>query len=251
VVRSGVPGTILDWQRVHSAVTESCFRRGLDIVHGFGIDRQPSASSVLARLEAPDFERQRFLGLLIGNTRALWPAFQDALARDADLRAEPDPLDRYVVAVIDEARAKLSVRSVVRWAHVAEGQPLPIQRIAQEVGLAHLSPSHLSIHREHGPWIALRAVVLFDVDGPPPLPGPHDPCSTCQKPCLAALGAALAITSVESGELDVKRQWEAWLAVRDACPEGRGSRYGDEQIRYHYTKAQQWLGSERRQKAKE
>jgi hypothetical protein len=34
----------------------------------------------------------------------------------------------------------------------------------------------------------------------------------------------------------VERGWRAWVAVRDACPVGRASRYGDEQIRYHYAK---------------
>ena len=31
-------------------------------------------------------------------------------------------------------------------------------------GLAHTSPSYLSIHPEHGPWIGLRAVIVLDAD---------------------------------------------------------------------------------------
>ncbi len=231
----------LDWQRVRSVIAESCVPGGLDLVHAFGIDRDPAPSSALARLAPTDFGCRRALGLLIGNTRALWPAFQSELRRDPSLQDEADPLDRYVVRVVDSARAKLAIVSHARFAHLAEPEPLPIQRIAAEVGLSHLSPSHLSIHPEHGPWIALRAVVLFDVAGPAPLPSPRDPCTSCSKPCLGALHAAIATSGGGEVALDVERNWRKWLAVRDACPEGRSSRYGDDQIRYHYSKERRWL----------
>jgi methylmalonic aciduria homocystinuria type C protein len=32
----------------------------------------------------------------------------------------------------------------------------------------------------------------------------------------------------------VSESWRLWLAVRDACPVGRSSRYPDEQCEYHY-----------------
>jgi cyanocobalamin reductase (cyanide-eliminating) / alkylcobalamin dealkylase len=231
----------LEWQRIHSAVAEICLPAGLDIVHAFGIEREPAAASALARLAVADFRCPRGLGLLVGNTRALWPAFQKELGRDPALRADRDPLDRYVVRVVEAARAKLELASAVRFSHLAEPEPLPIQRIAAEVGLCQLSPSHLSIHPEHGPWIALRAVLLFDVTGPDPLPPPRDPCTSCVKPCLGALHAAIATTSGGEGALEIERNWQKWLAVRDACPEGRSSRYGDDQIRYHYSKEKRWL----------
>jgi methylmalonic aciduria homocystinuria type C protein len=226
----------LEWQRVHSAVAQICVPAGLDIVHAFGIEREPAPSSALARLAVADFRGQRGFGLLIGNTRALWPAFQRELGRDAALRDDRDPLDRYVVRVVEAARAKLELASVVRFSHVAQPEPLPIQRIAAEVGLCQLSPSHLSIHPDHGPWIALRAVLVFDIAGPDPLPPSRDPCTSCPRPCLGALHAAIATTSGGEGAPEIERNWRNWLAVRDACPEGRRSRYGDDQIRYHYSK---------------
>jgi cyanocobalamin reductase (cyanide-eliminating) / alkylcobalamin dealkylase len=232
----------LEWQRVQSALAGACVPAGLDIVHAFGIEREPAASSALARIAVAGFGSQRGLGVLIGNTRALWPVFQRELGRDPALRDDPDPLDRYVVRVVDAARAKLGIASVVRFSHVAEPEPLPIQRIAAEVGLAQLSPSHLSIHPEHGPWIALRAAVLFDVTGPGPLPPPHDFCTSCTKPCLGALHAAIATSSGGEAAIEIEQNWRTWLAVRDACPEGRRSRYGDDQIRYHYSKEKRWLG---------
>jgi methylmalonic aciduria homocystinuria type C protein len=225
----------LVWQSVSAAVAEDCARAGLDLVHPFGFDREPSPSAALARLAVPDFGCSRGLGILIGNTRALWPVLKRALARDPVLRADGNPLDQYVVRVVNGVRTALAVPSAARFAHVVEPETLPIQRIAAEVGLSHLSPSHLSIHPEHGPWIALRAVLLVDVEGPPPLPAPRDPCSPCPKPCLHALQVAIETTGADGG-IDVEQNWRKWLAVRDACPEGRSSRYGEDQIAYHYSK---------------
>jgi cyanocobalamin reductase (cyanide-eliminating) / alkylcobalamin dealkylase len=205
---------------------ERCRAGGLDLVHAFGVDREPAPGSALRDLALPDFGRERLLGLLIGNTRALWPVFGRALHERAELRSVPDPLDRHVVDAVNEARAALSARSVVYFSHLAEPRVPPVQRIALEAGFAHLAPSHLSIHPEHGPWVALRAIVIVDLDGPAVSPRAPDPCTPCPKPCLIALERAL--TSA--------KDWRAWLAVRDACPVGRDSRYGETQLAYHYTK---------------
>ncbi len=40
-----------------------------------------------------------------------------------------------------------------------------MQRLAHASGLARLSPSHLSVHGTDGPWIALRAAVVIDIEG--------------------------------------------------------------------------------------
>jgi methylmalonic aciduria homocystinuria type C protein len=34
---------------------------------------------------------------------------------------------------------------------------------------------------------------------------------------------------------------DAWIDVRDACPIGKGARYSDAQVRYHYTKDRAYL----------
>src|SRR5579862_9261859 len=85
-----VPGA---WQRV--AVLADA---GFDIVHELD-------TAVLAGepgLEAlVDPERRR--GILIGNTRALWPPFLAARAADPELAADPDPIQRYTEAAIARA----------------------------------------------------------------------------------------------------------------------------------------------------
>ena len=55
--------------------------------------------------------------------------------------------------------------TTVRFSHrTAPGELIAIQQLCHLSGLAYLSKrSYLCIHRQHGPWIALRSVIVFDV----------------------------------------------------------------------------------------
>jgi methylmalonic aciduria homocystinuria type C protein len=229
---------VSDWIALCKDVAERCRVKGLDLVHPFSLGWYNDLVEHEAH-KLPDHGRRHALGLLIGNTKSFWPMFSRALRRDAELARSADPVDRYIVESIDSALAGLAEQHTVRFGHDLEPCALPIQRLAAAAGLAHLSPSHLSIHPVHGPWIALRALVVLDVDGPdgPRVPAP-DPCVACAKPCLDALSRALEVTALPEG---MQQKWEAWLAVRDACPQGTASRYSDEQVRYHYTKLRRLL----------
>lgn len=186
---------------------------GFDVAHAFdaaAVARAPGCGALAGA------ER---LGILIGNTRALWPHFVAAMRDDA-LAREPDPLERYTERAIDAAFAGARIY----YAHRRYGGAfVPFQHVAVATGLGALAPSRLVIHPVHGPWFALRAIVI--VDGEPPARAPiAQPCR-CAAACTTALAAALA----------QPRDWRAWVAVRDACAL-RAARYSDEQIRYHYTK---------------
>jgi len=191
---------------------------GFDLVHPF---------DAVAAANEPGWERLietspgPRVGLLVGNTRALWPRFVTAM-RDPALAAEADPLDRYTERTLEAAFPGASIYYGHR---EYAGAFLPFTRLAVATGLGALAASHLVIHPIYGPWFALRAVIL--VDGEPPLRTPiASPC-TCSTACRTTLETALGATT-----------WEPWLAVRDACSL-RAWRYSDEQIRYHYTK--QWI----------
>ncbi len=189
----------MSWQEATSAIARECEESGLDIVHPF-------------------LEGDR-LAILIGNTKRLWPVFVER----AD-RSLANPLDAYVVGVVTKALAPYP--HFVRFAHDPVPSYVPIQKIAVESGLARLSRTYLCIHPEFGPWIALRAVAVIDLPGPPPNAPPVDRCEGCDVRCQAALDAALPT-----------RDWRLWLAVRDACNVGREWRYSEDQIAYHYLKA--------------
>jgi methylmalonic aciduria homocystinuria type C protein len=183
----------------------------------------------------PTLGRDQPLGIVLGNSRALWPKFLAALKESQELRASEHPVNTYITERVAGLLAALPVAYEVRWAHTSEPSPVAMQRAAMIAGLAHTSPSYLSIHPDHGPWIGLRAVIVLDGDWArgEPVPAP-DPCSPCPKPCMPALDRAAAASRDEPAGKKVSSNWRLWLAVRDACPIGRSSRYSDEQCEYHY-----------------
>lgn len=165
--------------------------------------------------------------LVIGNGRELWPALARARRSDPALRASPHPVDRYVERRVRDALGELPLPYTLRLAHAAPPERFAAQRLAHLAGLAHLGPAHLTVHPKLGPWHALRAALVLDLEPPGPPPGPApDPCSPCAQPCMRALERA-----VENPDAT----WEDWLAVRDACPVGAEARYERDQLRYHYT----------------
>jgi methylmalonic aciduria homocystinuria type C protein len=176
----------------------------------------------------------------VGNTRALWPRFLDALRTDSALREHEDPLDTYVETVVNDACAGLSPQWHCSWAHGSRW--LAIQRLAQRAGLAYLSPGHLSVHPIFGPWIALRAVIVVDVDGPSgAAPAMATPCEQCSTQCEPAFARAAGPLIAPVNQEAVTPHWRLWVAARDACPVGREHRYDDTQIGYHYTKERAFL----------
>jgi methylmalonic aciduria homocystinuria type C protein len=92
----------------------------------------------------------------------------------------------------------------------------------------------LAIHPQHGPWFALRAVASIDVACPPLPTEVERPCAGCSAPCVPALQRALSASGAPLDSSAVSRHAREWIAVRDACPVGRASRYGLAQLAFHY-----------------
>lgn len=220
-----------DWGTLAAAVARRLRPHGLDLVHPFAVAWFNAAVEPAQRL--PDLGRGDALGLLIGNTRALWAPFLAAGRADAALRDAADPIDRYAETRVAPAVAALGVRSALRWAH-ASAPRLAIQRLADVSGLAPLSPVGLNVHPVYGPWFALRAAAVLDVAGPAgAAPAAALPCPDCPRTCVPAFERARA---AQAGRLGIAATWRLWLAVRDACPIGRAFRYDEAQIRYHYAR---------------
>lgn len=182
-----------------------------------------------AQLRLPDFDRPGSLAIVIGNSRALWSPLLAAMRGDRALRDDGDPVERYAMRVINGVLLGVGVDATVRWAHTLGDGMVAIQRLAEIAGLAHLSPAHLSIHPTYGPWLALRAAVVLDVDGPEvDAASMTPPCGACETACLP-VQRRLSERPGEGSPRD-------WVAVRDACPTGRAHRYSEDQIDYHYGK---------------
>lgn len=209
-----------------------CLTAGLDLTASLQVGWYNEV--VEPHLRLPDFGNPASLAVLIGNSRSLWPRLLDAMRADPDLRADRDPVEAYTMRHVLDAAGGWQVPHEIHWAHVVAPRPVAIQRMAHVAGLAYLAPSNLSVHRTYGPWIALRAVIVADVAGPPdPQPVVTRPCDDCEHACLAAFRHAVAEPS----------DWRHWLAIRDACPTGRAHRYDERQIVYHYTKERRVLRS--------
>jgi methylmalonic aciduria homocystinuria type C protein len=221
-----------------SALIETLAQRsasfGLDLVHPFAVGWYNRAVASTDRLT--DFGRPASLALLLGNTGALWPLFTARLRREPALASAPHPLDSHVesaVAAIVGAAGSLDTASY--FGHTVQPRALPIQRLAELVGFAAIAPSHLAIHPVHGPWIALRAVLVIDTPGPSGEPPELvKPCPACPKPCMPCFEHALEASGMLLSSQAIARHADAWIAVRDACPIGKASRYEPAQLRYHY-----------------
>lgn len=223
--------TVRDWPEIMAQLVPAASSAGLDLLH-------PFALSWFNRRVAPvecldDFERPDALGVLIGNTRALWPPFKRSLEPSSVLPAHP--LDGYVERTIETLITILApLRANAYFAHVIRPRAVPMQRLAEAVGFAALSPVELSVHAQLGPWFALRAVLVVDVQGPAgDAPTPARPCQDCPRPCVAPFQRALSLSPELDGRA-VAEHAADWIAVRDACPVGRPFRYGEEQLAYHY-----------------
>lgn len=207
---------------------------GLDLVQPFDIARYNDLISGNRSLEPiAMFDRPAALAVLVGNTRAIWPHFIEAFHKSAELRDCADPLDTWIEGLLQACVNQFPEECDLHFSHDAGARLVSMLHLAEASGLAHTGPAHLAVHPVHGPWFGLRGVII--VDAAPP-GAPEDltpaPCDTCEAPCVDALNQALA----DAPANNIASAWQSWVGIRDACPVGEGSRYSEDQIRYHYTK---------------
>lgn len=225
----------LSWQEAMEILSQRLAATGIDLLQPFSIGWYNQGVDDSLRL--PDFGRSSSFGVLVANSRALWPAFLDAAAANMGLARAPHPIDQYVQErVLDAVEVLSPCRWEIRWEYEKPPRRVAMQRLAEVIGFANLSPAHLCVHPNYGPWVSLRAVIVVDVEGPAEQAPPLKPsCPECATHCGALLEAALA-TSAHFESATVAANWKAWASVREACPIGHCYRFYDDQIRYHYTK---------------
>jgi methylmalonic aciduria homocystinuria type C protein len=243
----------IDAVEVVETLARACAARGLDVVAACSAADYDAAAPETARIGAREDGRATSpLVALIGNSKALWPAFADALARDGTMT-----LDEYCERVVRDAAADaievargfkrrsgedLSSRVRIFWASdVEEGKVIAIQRLAHVANCAWLDENtHQSIHPLHGPWCAFRAAVVFDdVEEPDEedLQPKIEKCPVSDE-TLANAKAAFDVAVERFNATDGKdpEQWRLWLAARDAMGGGAFAkeRYYEDQILWHY-----------------
>lgn len=215
------------WETVVPPLVERLAAGGLCLWSWTTVQRYNAAVDPAYAL--PSLGRDRTPCLVVGNDRRLWSHLIEDLRERPGARA--DPVDEYVARKVAVAVAAAPVAVEVRLAPEPPPRRVALQRLAHLAGLGHLGPAHMVLHPRVGPWLALRAALVLDLEPPEIEPDPApDPCAGCPRPCLPALEEARRAT----GDDPARDHWQRWLAIRDACPEGRQERYGPRQLRYHY-----------------
>lgn len=165
----------------------------------------------------------------------MWEAFRNS-GEFGDGAA--NPLDRWTKRVAGAIAGRAGAVALYPFGETV----WPFQRWAAAATGMRASPLGLLIHPEHGLWIALRAVLVFD--GPVSLPARAEkmihPCDDClAKPCLSAC----PVNAFSDDGFDVAgcrrhlsgggepRCMVLGCRARAACPVG--TPYGEEQIRFH------------------
>src|SRR5436305_15058430 len=118
----------------HAAAAASLATAGFDLIAPVAIDA--------ADAPLPTFGRAAALGLVVGNTRALWPRLLAALAADPVLAADPDPVDRYTERT-HAAHAPPGTAPFFAHLRTLDGRP-PIQRLPRPAALASPAQTRLA-----------------------------------------------------------------------------------------------------------
>ncbi|CAG8757986.1 33931_t:CDS:2, partial [Racocetra persica] len=272
-----------------------------------------SPASSLAPL--PTYFRTSTLSIIVGNTKLFWPNFlkfytkfsntaikptrsksrsnysinSSSYDHDDDLERfkQSNPLDWYTIQSITSAVKQLiSINISTRHSDIKydirytfdsdEKKFVAFQRLAQDAGLAYYNRScFLCVHKEFGPWFALRAVVTLDIEGPtddsylfPPLKNPYPEGDALLKLKMAKIlgtenhnyhQSASLSHSVKYEPAETKTsldnniiqknfmnsrdntEWYEWVELRDIASGFMTKcnlekyRYSEEQIEYHYT----------------
>lgn len=177
----------MTWDEITQGVTRKAASLGLDIVQPFRVgdynDVAPDGFKlpVFSGDSLPDPGAQ--LGLLVGNTKHLWPVFIRHLNERhgrgqtwhiTDLPGQqgqfPEhPLQEYVEQTVPQLAAEAEAAGVkchVRYSHHGGDRKVAMQLLCERAGLAAKAKGGLCVHPVYGPWFGLRAALVFNVPGP-------------------------------------------------------------------------------------
>jgi hypothetical protein len=218
--------------------SRSCVLVVREALAGTGIELVASCSVETYDARAPEGYRSPSLfpgarGLVVAASAgpALWRRFRARTDADPSVWDEAHPYDAFVAAQLARADEALAVAGVrFRRFVAAFHAPLRVDflALAQLVGLGAPGPFALLVHPEHGAWWALRGAWLVDAPVEPPL-AYRPPCIGCAAPCVG--GAR------DPGAGEARGIPRATAEVRARCVVGQASRYDDDQIAYHYDRA--------------
>jgi hypothetical protein len=223
--RFGILGSV--GQRATGIVRAALAGTGIETVASFGVEAYDARAPEALR-SAPLLPGARGVVVAASAGHALWRRFRDQVRLRPSLLDEMNPYDTFVGELLGRADAALALAGVrFRRFDAAFHAPVRVDflALAELAGLGSRAPFAMLVHPVHGPWWALRGAWLVDAEVEPPA-GAARPCDGCPAPCVGGWGRA-------GPELA-----EATADVRSRCVVGRGWRYDDEQIAYHYARSE-------------
>ena len=192
------------------------------------------------------------LGIVIGNSKAMWEPFLLHLSSDPERICNAEnPIHDYVAEAIEKCLRSLTIAATfeIRYPYDEGSKFIHFQRLAHLSGLAyHNKNCFLCVSPEHGPWIALRAVIVFDMEGPSlltfpkPLENPYP-----EGDAILALKTQSLMEEYRSNYTEgFKLAWEKLVEIRTICggflkDGGINQKYSHYQLRYHYLKSKSIL----------
>ncbi len=175
--------------------------------------------------------------LVVGNGgRTLWEHF----LASPEARLRRNPLDTYTERILRETGTALNPPApVALYTERREESYLPMVALAQRAGFGTPGRVGVLIHREYGPWIALRGLLYTRESLPFEEPEePFDPCRGCPAPCAdACRGQVIGPESVDvDGCFRTKVLQSACRRscdARSACVVGPEHAYSSDQLAHH------------------
>ncbi|RIA88094.1 hypothetical protein C1645_739653 [Glomus cerebriforme] len=295
---------MIHWEEITKLVSTKLYLLGFDLVKAFPAQRYNE--NLLTYSPLPTFSQTNStLSILVGNTKHLWPKFLKyysteiftndhtyktsvssnhcassmSYSEDGDNEEykKQNPLDYYtrisITTIIKEIIQLKNLSDLsydVRYTFDLDKKKfVAFQILAENASLAYYNRvSYLNVHKKYGPWIGLRAVITFDIEGPlnslqlfPQLKNPFPEgdkilerkiqeifgtkdhhyhkqrrnSSSEQDNHMITEGSTLDM------KLEIKEEWHKFVELRDIASGFIDKellekyRYSKDQIEYHYT----------------
>ena len=227
-------------------ITDTLVQYGLNLIGTTTVTAYEA--SVPAQYHVASLLPQAKTLLVLGNGGgAFWQRFRVYCeARPGYREQREHPLDDYTVEVIENSLTPILEREGATYRYLYPfrfwTEPVSFMHLAQAAGLAGPSILGVMVHPTYGPWIALRAAVLLDLElSVPSVAAGFDPCPTCtERPCITACPAyAISrekgwdIPACVTHRLQVTTDCVDYCRARYDCVYGREHRYPLDELQYH------------------
>jgi len=194
------------------------FDRGLDLFHLFDCQN----------LE--EKYQNHFMGyksgILLGNTKHLWPLFIRSLG-EGELARE-NPLDEYIEKICKGFCESKKIELIFTHQKLANDTFFPFQKFAYSIGQSKLMKTNLLFHPEFGYWFSLRALLLFsDENVASVLKEGNEKPPSCSYDCVN-------LCEKEYMTYEQSKSNKDHMRFRKACPHASDYQFSDQQLRYHY-----------------